>query len=273
MRALRVPMLFGDAWFVLAPALLFALAPDAVGAGAQTLLVAAALVLQSVTDFVASGLRLSIGLGVDPREDLRAYAWTYFVDFLLAPIGLLVAWAADEFPASPAALLPLAGLLALFAHERRGRMENAVALQQLAEESRDRLQSIVQHASDLILILDAGGRLRTVSGSTDAFGAGSGDLLLDRVHPEDAGGVAVLLAAVADKPHGESAEAEWRMVDVDGAFRHVSRRGDEPDRRRAHRRARPDRARRRRPQALRAAAAPPRLPRRADRARQPRAVL
>ena len=175
-----------------------------------------------VTDFVASGLRLSVGLGVDPRDDLRAYAWTYFVDFLLAPIGLLVAWAADEFPASPAALLPLAGLLALFAHERRGRMENAVALQQLAEESRDRLQSIVQHASDLILILDAGGRLRTVTGSTDAFGAGSGDLLLDRVHPEDAGGVAVFLAAVADKPHGESAEAEWRMVDVDGAFRHVS---------------------------------------------------
>ena len=59
MRALRVPMLFGDAWFVLAPALLFALAPDAVGAGAQTLLIAAALVLQSVTDLVASGLRLS----------------------------------------------------------------------------------------------------------------------------------------------------------------------------------------------------------------------
>ena len=48
---------------------------------------------------------------------------------------------------------------------------------------------------------------------------------------------------------------------------------DEPDRRPAHRRARPDRARRRRPQALRGAAAPPRLPRRADRARQPRAVL
>ena len=90
-------------------------------------------------------------------------------------------------------------------------MENAVALQLVTEESRDRLESIVQHASDLILILDADGRLRTVTGSTDAFGGGSGDSLLERVHPDDAGGVAGFLAAVADKPQGESAEAEWRM--------------------------------------------------------------
>ena len=71
--------------------------------GRQTLLVAAALVAQSATDFVASSLRLCAALGVDPRDDLRAYAWTYLVDFLLAPIGLLAAWAADEEPFAPAA--------------------------------------------------------------------------------------------------------------------------------------------------------------------------
>ena len=179
--------------------------------------------LQSVTDFVVSGLRLSVGLGVDPRDDLRAYAWTYFVDFLLAPVGLLVAWAADEFPASPAALLPLAGLLALFAHERRGRMENAVALQQLAEESRDRLQSIVQHASDLILILDADGRLRTVTGSTDAFRRGSGGprcwTACTRTTPA---------ASPSSSPRWPTSRTANRRrpsggcVDADGAFRHVS---------------------------------------------------
>ena len=46
--------------------------------------------------------------------------------------------------------------------------------------------------------------------------------MLERVHPEDAGGVAGFLAAAAEKPRGESAEAEWRMVDVEGAYRHVS---------------------------------------------------
>ena len=163
-------MIVGDSWFVFAPALLLALAPAATGSVAQALLVAVAILAQSLADFAVSSLRLWAAIGVDPRDDLRAYAWTYLVDFLLAPIGLLAAWAADELPASPAALLSLAGLLALFAHERRGRMANAIALQVMTEESRDRLQSIVQHASDLILILDADGRLRTVTGSTAAFG-------------------------------------------------------------------------------------------------------
>ena len=219
---MRLLLTVGDAWFVLAPALVFAFAPHAAGAVAQTLLVAVALVAQSVADFAVSSLRMWTAIGVDPRDDLRAYAWTYFVDFLLAPVGVLAAWAADELPASPVALLPLAGLLALFAHERRGRMENAVALQRVTEESLDRLQSIVQHASDLILILDADGRLRTVTGSTEAFRGDSGGSLLDGVHPDDAGGVAGFLAAVAAKPPGESAEAEWRMLGADGAFRHVS---------------------------------------------------
>ena len=220
-RPLRLLLIVGDSWFVLAPALLLALAPPATGSVAQALLVAVAILAQSLADFAVSSLRLWAAIGVDPRDDLRAYAWTYLVDFLLAPIGLLAAWAADELPASPAALLSLAGLLALFAHERRGRMANAIALQVMTEESRDRLQSIVQHASDLILILDADGRLRTVTGSTEAFGGTDGSLL-DRVHPDDVGGVASFLAAVADKPAGDSAEAEWRMLDPDGAYRHVS---------------------------------------------------
>ena len=112
-------------------------------------------------------------------------------------------------------------LLALFAHERRGRLSNAVALQRVTEESRDRLESIVRHSSDLILIVDAAGQLHTVTGSTAAF-RHSDDPLLERVHPDDTARVAGFLTAVADKPPGDAAEAEWRMVDTEGAYRHVS---------------------------------------------------
>jgi hypothetical protein len=45
-------------------------------------------------------------------------------------------------------VLPLGGLLALFAHERRGRIENALELQRAAQESRARLQTIGRNSSD-----------------------------------------------------------------------------------------------------------------------------
>ena len=48
-----------------------------------------------------------------------------------------------------------AGLLALFAHERRGRIENALELQRAAQEGRERLQTIVRNSSDCILIVGA----------------------------------------------------------------------------------------------------------------------
>ncbi|MDA0169425.1 EAL domain-containing protein [Solirubrobacter taibaiensis] len=222
MKPLRVLLRIGDTWYTLGAAALLALAPDPASMAAAAVLVFGALVVQSGLDFVVSSLRMWVGLGIDPRDDRRAYAWTYLVDFLLAPVGLLAAWAMDEHPAAPAALLPLAALLALFAHERRGRLQNAVALQRITEESRDRLESIVRHSSDLILIVDAAGHLQAVTGSTVAFRGGSGDLLLDRVHAGDVARVAGFLTAVADKPRGESAEAEWRMVDTEGAYRHVS---------------------------------------------------
>ena len=54
-----------------------------------------------------------------------------------------------------AAVLPLAALLAVFARERRGRIENALELHRMVAQSEQRLQSIVQNSSDLIAILAA----------------------------------------------------------------------------------------------------------------------
>jgi hypothetical protein len=41
--------------------------------------------------------------------------------------------------------VPLALLLGIFARERRGRLDNALALQRMTEETKERLQSIVRN--------------------------------------------------------------------------------------------------------------------------------
>ncbi|MEA2317416.1 MAG: hypothetical protein QOD44_1605 [Solirubrobacteraceae bacterium] len=228
----RVPahrslLVIGDSWFAVAPALLLTLVGAKGGTQAEIAVLALAVLAQIATDFGFSALRIWAAVGVGPRAQLRAYAWVYLVDLLLAPIGVLAASAGRIEPLAVAAVLPLAGLLSIFARERRGRIENAIQLQQIAQEGRDRLQSIVQNSSDLILILGPDGAIRTATGSVASiFGEGwepDGDArVLDRVHPDDAALVTAFLSVVAAKANGESHEAEWRMRYADGSHRHIA---------------------------------------------------
>src|SRR4051794_13157401 len=216
--AYRVMFGLGDSWFAIAPALVVA----QTGVHPAALVIALALVAQMAADFAISALRVWAAVGVGPQW--RGYAWVYAVDALLTPVALLAAVVAQDEPLAVFAVASLAALIAVFAHERKGRVENALALQRMSEHSRARLQSIVQHASDLIVILEPGGALRTVTGSVaPIFGEEGGDhgSLLDRVHPDDALRVSDFLAAVAARPHGESAEGEWRMRYEDGSYRHI----------------------------------------------------
>jgi diguanylate cyclase (GGDEF)-like protein/PAS domain S-box-containing protein len=216
--AYRMVFGLGDSWFALAPALVVA----ATGVHPAALVIALAVAAQMAADFAISALRLWAAVGVGPHW--REYAWVYGVDVLLTPVALLVAVTAQDEPFAVFAVLPLAALIAVFAHERKGRVENALALQRMTEHSRARLQSIVQHSSDLIVILETDGALRTVTGSVaPIFGAETGDhgSLLDRVHPDDIVRVSDFLAYVTSRPHGDSAESEWRMRYDDGSYRHI----------------------------------------------------
>src|SRR5439155_1204281 len=58
----------------------------------------------------------------------RTQGFTYAVDAGLAPIGLLVAFAAAEHPALVVVVLPLVGLLAILAREREQRIDAALEL-------------------------------------------------------------------------------------------------------------------------------------------------
>ena len=85
----------------------------------------AALAAQFAVDFAAAALREAITRGTDLSTLLRE-TWVYGVDAALSGVGLVVA--ARRRPAAVLALVPLLGLLALFGHERRRRLEGLLEL-------------------------------------------------------------------------------------------------------------------------------------------------
>jgi HD-GYP domain-containing protein (c-di-GMP phosphodiesterase class II) len=88
----------------------------------------AALVAQFLVDYCASSAHQWYVNGVDPRSLLSFMGWPFLVDAALAPIGLAVAFAADGRPLAVLLVLPLLGLLAEFARERRVRIDHALEL-------------------------------------------------------------------------------------------------------------------------------------------------
>jgi HD-GYP domain-containing protein (c-di-GMP phosphodiesterase class II) len=124
----RILLTAGDSWHAVGPALVL------LAAGLQTPSLShwpiylAALGAQFFCDFLWSTLRDWLGLGIKPQLQARMFAWTCAVDVLLSPIGLLGALAAHETPAAALLPLSLAGLFALFARERQGRIEHALEL-------------------------------------------------------------------------------------------------------------------------------------------------
>jgi HD-GYP domain-containing protein (c-di-GMP phosphodiesterase class II) len=75
-----------------------------------------------------SAAREWLAHGVAPRLQLRSLAWVYAIDALLAPIGLLAAFASTDQPYAFLLVLPLVGLLAIFSAEREVRLHHALAL-------------------------------------------------------------------------------------------------------------------------------------------------
>jgi putative nucleotidyltransferase with HDIG domain len=116
-----------NAWFTVGPAAVLAVAgvPDVAGVG--VLVLAAMLAAQIGTDFAASVLWQRLTSRAPLMDQLREGYMVYAIDVMLFPVGLLAAYSIDESPYYVALLIPLFGVLAVFAGERR------VRLQQLTE--------------------------------------------------------------------------------------------------------------------------------------------
>jgi len=124
-RALMLP---GDAWHAIGPAVVLLLAGATTPAWADWPWYVLALAAQFAIDLAVYAVRARIVLDIPSREQLRALTWVWVVDALLAPLGLLAAFASVGHPYAFLLVLPLAALLTLFARERNERLDQALEL-------------------------------------------------------------------------------------------------------------------------------------------------
>ena len=121
----RLTYVLRNCWFAMGPAWVFALA----GADRTTglLILLAALAAQFLVDFVASSLIVLATREARLREQVRD-GWVYLIDAALSGVGYVVALQMRGSPYAVLTVVPLLGLLAVFAHERTGRLESLLEL-------------------------------------------------------------------------------------------------------------------------------------------------
>jgi HD-GYP domain-containing protein (c-di-GMP phosphodiesterase class II) len=125
----RAVLVLGNSCHAFGPVLVLAIAGlgDQPPAWSDWPVYVAALAAQIGLDFVVSTARTRLALGTAGLEP-EDFAWVYAVDGLLAPVGLLAAFASAQMTYAFLLVLPLCGLLWLFGLERQVRMKQALAL-------------------------------------------------------------------------------------------------------------------------------------------------
>jgi len=118
----------GNAWFTVGPAVVYALAGAPGPAEAGVALLVAMLAAQVGTDLAVSLLWERLTTRTKVIEHLEQASMVYAVDVALAPVGLLAAFAIGDSPWYLALMIPLFGVLAVFAAERRTRLEQLTEL-------------------------------------------------------------------------------------------------------------------------------------------------
>jgi putative nucleotidyltransferase with HDIG domain len=122
----RLLIQISNAWFAIGPAAVFAIAEVEPRQAGPALLIAA-VAAQFVVDFAVAAFRSTISREATLVAQLRE-TWVYAVDAALTPVGLLAAASSQHVILGALAIVPLLGLLAVFARERRRRLENTLEL-------------------------------------------------------------------------------------------------------------------------------------------------
>jgi HD-GYP domain-containing protein (c-di-GMP phosphodiesterase class II) len=117
-----------SSWYAVGPAAVLAIAGPADPTWVDWPIYMAALAAQFGFDFGSSVARECFGYGLKVRELILELRDIFLVDLLLSPVGLMVALASVQELWTFLAVLPLLGLLVIFAREREARIDNALAL-------------------------------------------------------------------------------------------------------------------------------------------------
>ena len=207
----RAVLAVGASWHAVGPALVFVLAgvtsPDLADWPVYLL----ALGAMFITDAAVSAFPERVALGVPLRAVIRPTLWVYAVDAALAPIGFLCAYLAADAPIGVLLVMPLIGLLWLFARERSWRIDQAIELSGAYRGTALLLGNVLEydhdytgaHSRDVVeLALAVGRRMRLspLQLRNLEFGA-----LL-----HDVGKIAVP-KAIINKP-GPLDDAEWEVI-------------------------------------------------------------
>ena len=118
----------GNAWFTVGPAAVLVAAGSPGAAEAGFFVLVAMLAAQIGTDLVISVVWHWLTAHAPLSVQLKEAGFVYAVDATLAPVGLLFARAIDESPYYLAMMIPLFGILAVFASERRARLAQLTEL-------------------------------------------------------------------------------------------------------------------------------------------------
>src|SRR5215210_5541482 len=119
---------FVNSWHAVGPTLVLILAGEPEPTARNMPIYALALGAQFVFDFASTALRDRLGLGVSPLSLLRFMVWIWAVDSALTPTAMLAALGSQRDTYLFLFSLPLIGLLAYFARERRARIDHALEL-------------------------------------------------------------------------------------------------------------------------------------------------
>jgi hypothetical protein len=149
----KVVLDVNDAWFSLGPVAVLAIAGAQSPEWADWPWYVAALAAQFAVDFVAACTRERLALGASPAAIAQVLRWVWLVDALLAPAGLLAAFASAEDELAFLLILPIPLAVGIFAAERRHRLMQAVELRETKAEldRRDLLRREALELNDTVV--------------------------------------------------------------------------------------------------------------------------